>query len=67
MCAESPGAVQSPEPREASDSVTFASSVAEMDGQFTSVLLTLLDNISDFGRENYNAKLISILYRCGAR
>ncbi|KAF0299593.1 Gamma-tubulin complex component 2 [Amphibalanus amphitrite] len=56
----------SPEPEEASDSVTFAASVAEMDAQFTSVLLTLLDNISDFGRENYNAKLISILYRYGA-
>ncbi|XP_037070798.1 LOW QUALITY PROTEIN: gamma-tubulin complex component 2-like [Pollicipes pollicipes] len=53
----------SPEPRDASESGTFESRVAEMDAQFTGVLITLLDSISDFGRENYNAKLISILYR----
>ncbi|XP_043228485.1 gamma-tubulin complex component 2-like [Amphibalanus amphitrite] len=63
VCVTFVSFLQSPEPEEASDSVTFAASVAEMDAQFTSVLLTLLDNISDFGRENYNAKLISILYR----
>ena len=41
----------------------FDDDVKKFDLQFTSVLVSLLDRISQLARENYNEKMLNILYR----
>jgi len=41
----------------------FENEVKKFDLRFTSVLVTLLDTISRLARENYNEKMLNILYR----
>ncbi|KAB7505275.1 Gamma-tubulin complex component 2 [Armadillidium nasatum] len=57
---------KSPEPESAIQpeaSESFEQTVAKYDLQFTGMLVTLVDKISDMGRENYNDALIHVLYR----
>ncbi|MCL4126577.1 UNVERIFIED_CONTAM: hypothetical protein GTU68_045281 [Idotea baltica] len=56
----------SPEPESAVQpeaSESYEQTVARLDLQFTGMLITLVDKISDMGRENYNDALIHVLYR----
>ena len=41
----------------------FAEKVAEIDLDFDSKLITLLDKIAQIGRENYNERILNILNR----
>uniref|UniRef100_T1JH36 Gamma-tubulin complex component 2 n=1 Tax=Strigamia maritima TaxID=126957 RepID=T1JH36_STRMM len=42
---------------------SFEQRIARFDLEFTELLVTLLDRISDLGRDNYNDKLVNIIYR----
>nr|CAD7569218.1 unnamed protein product [Timema californicum] len=42
---------------------SFKQRINKFDDEFTSVLVTLLDNISSLGRENNSEKLVNVLYR----
>lgn len=41
----------------------FEQEVAKFDLRFTSVLVSLLDKISQLARENYNERILNILHR----
>ena len=45
------------------DFASFEDDVNKFDLRFTSVLVSLLDKISQLARENYNEKMLNILYR----
>lgn len=45
------------------DFESFEDEVNKFDLRFTSVLVSLLDRISQLARENYNEKMLNILYR----
>ena len=45
------------------DFAPFEDDVNKFDLRFTSVLVSLLDRISQLARENYNEKMLNILYR----
>lgn len=55
---ESASAIMGPEASE-----SFEQTIARFDLEFTGMLVTLVDRISDMGKENYNDALINVLYR----
>ena len=42
---------------------SFTEDIARYDLQFSSVLFSLLDRISQLGRDNYNEKVLNVLHR----
>jgi len=60
ICAEFAEYMQNLQHKNASD---FSEDIARFDLQFNAVVFSLLDKISQLGRDNYNEKVLNVLHR----
>lgn len=56
---------ESPEPAATTheDSQSFEQTISRFELQFSGMIYTLMEKISEMGRDNYNDALVNVIYR----